>query len=264
MDAAFGKLMKAVDDLDLRDTTMVFFTSDNGPAKTAYHPSGSAGPLRDKKGYISDGGIRVPGIIRWPGKIPPESQSDTPVIGTDILPTFCEIAGIAAPQDRVLDGASILPLLKGQPIDRRTPLYWHFYAASGRQKVAIRIGDWKLAAELDAEPVRDRGGVDPRDQQTIKTAGLGEMELYNLKEDIGETTDLKSTEPTRFVQMRGILEAKYREVQRETPTWPAWEFARYEGQRIAWPPYRGARSTPPRTPLIPPVYHDNPALETIE
>ncbi len=264
MDAAFGELMSALDTLKLRDNTLVFFTSDNGPAKTGIHPHGSAGPLRDKKGYIADGGIRVPGIIRWPGKTQPGSESDTPIIGTDMLPTFCEIAGIPAPKDRALDGCSILPLFHGRPMERTTPMYWHFYAASGEQKVAIRIGDWKLSAEMDAEQVRDRGGINASDQQTIKTAGLGKMALYNLKDDIGETGDLKTSEPSRFAEMRKTLEAKYREVQAESPTWPEWDFARYESQRIAWPPYRGSRRVPLRTPLIPPAYHDNPDIKTIE
>lgn len=264
MDAAFGKLMTAIDDLGLRDNTLVFFTSDNGPAKTSFHPHGSADPLRDKKGYIADGGIRVPGILRWPGHTRAGSQSDTPIIGTDLLPTFCEIAGVPVPQDRALDGASILPLLDGQPIKRSTPLYWHFYAARGNQKVAIRMGEWKLSAEIDAEPVRQRGGIDPLDQQTIKTAKLGGMQLYNLNEDIAETTDLKAREPARFAEMRKILEAKYREVQAESPTWPQWDFARYEAQRIAWPAYRGSRRATPRAPLIPPAYHDNPEIESVE
>ncbi len=264
MDAAFGELMTAIDNLKLRDNTFVFFTSDNGPARTVFHPHGSAGPLRDKKGHIADGGIRVPGIIRWPGKTRPGSESDMPIIGTDILPTFCEIAGIPTPKDRTLDGCSILPLFNGRPIERPTPLYWHFYASSGEQKVAIRIGDWKLSAEMEAEKARDRGGINAIDQKTIKTARLGKMTLYNLKEDLGETIDLKTNEPTRFVHMRKILETKYREVQAESPTWPEWEFARYEAQRIAWPPYRGSRRVPFRVPLIPPTYHDNPAIKTIE
>ena len=71
MDAAFGRLMSVVDELNLADDTLVFFTSDNGPAKTAFHPNGSAGPLRAKKGHIAEGGIRVPGILRWPGRLPP-------------------------------------------------------------------------------------------------------------------------------------------------------------------------------------------------
>ena len=264
MDAAFGELMKAVDELKLRENTLVFFTSDNGPAKTGFHPNGSAGPLRDKKGYISDGGIRVPGILRWPGRTKSGSVSDTPIIGTDVLPTFCEIAGIDAPSDRAIDGTSFLPLFDNNPIQRKTPLYWHFYAASGPQKVAVRMGDWKLSAELDAPPPKHRGSITSEDQQTIKTAKLGKMELYNLKSDIAETTDLKSSEPTRFKRMKKILTAKYLEVQKETPTWPAWEFAKYEGQRIEWPSYRGARRVPERATKIPARYIDNPLIEAIE
>jgi arylsulfatase A len=264
MDAAFGELMQAVDRLSLRPDTFVIFTSDNGPAKTGFHPNGSAGPLRDKKGYIPDGGIRVPGIIRWPGKTKAGTVSDTPIIGTDILPTFCAMAGIQPPSDRALDGTNILPLFEGRPIKRQTPLYWHFYFASGQQKVAIRMGDWKLSAELAGPAPRQRGNIDPDDQQAIKTAKLGKMELYNLKNDIAETTDMKSAEPRRFEQMRNLLTAKYREVQAESPTWPAWEFARYESQRIEWPSYRGARKVPERPAKIPATYQDNPRIETVE
>jgi arylsulfatase A len=264
MDAAFGELMKALNALELEKNTLVFFTSDNGPAKTTFHPDGSAGPLRDKKGYISDGGIRVPGILRWPGRIKAGSESDVPVIGTDLLPTLCEIAGISPPRDRALDGASILPLFNNRPIQRTTPLYWHFFAASGEQKVAIRMGDWKLSATLDAPPPRNRGGIDPVDQQMIKTAPLADMALYHISSDIAETTDLKSAEPKRFAQMKQVLENKYREVQNESPTWPAWEFARYESERIEWPDYRGAKSVPHRDAKIPARYLNNPEIETIE
>ena len=264
MDAAFGRLMKTVDELKLRDNTMVFFTSDNGPAKTSFHPNGSAGPLRDKKGYIADGGIRVPGIIRWPGKTKPATVSDSPIIGTDLLPTLCEITGIQTPKDRVIDGTSFLPIFDGKRIERKTPMYWHFYAASGKQKVAIRMDDWKLSAEMDAPKTRNRGGIDPADQKTIKTAGLGRMELYNLKNDIGESTDLSTIEADRFNIMKKILETKYREVQAESPTWPAWDFARYESQRIEWSDYRGKRKVPHRDAKIPAKYLDNPLIETIE
>ena len=89
------------------------FTSDNGPAVTAQHPYGSAGPLRDKKGYLTEGGIRVPGIVRWPGKIKPGSTSDEPVCGVDFLPTVCELTGIKPPADRTIDGASIMPVFSG-------------------------------------------------------------------------------------------------------------------------------------------------------
>lgn len=264
MDSAFGDLMKEVDELGLRDETLVLFTSDNGPAKTAYHPNGSAGPLRDKKGYVTDGGIRVPGILRWPTQIKSGGESDEPVIGTDLLPTLCELAEIKLPTDRKLDGASLTPLWRGGKVQRKTPLYWHFYGANGNHKVAIRIGDWKLSAELDAGPIRQRGGIDSMDQHVIKTAKLGRMDLYNLAEDISEATDLKERYPDRFAEMRMLLESMYREVQAESPTWPEWESARYESQRIQWPAYRGAKAVQPRTPAIPADYHDNPSLQGID
>ncbi|MEE3369252.1 MAG: sulfatase-like hydrolase/transferase, partial [Planctomycetota bacterium] len=109
MDDAFGRLMKAIDEQNLRENTMVFFTSDNGPAIIKSHPHGSAGPLRGKKGVVYEGGIRVPGIIRWPGHITPETVSNVPLSGVDLLPTLCEIVGVDPPQDRAIDGTSFLP-----------------------------------------------------------------------------------------------------------------------------------------------------------
>src|SRR6185436_501765 len=109
MDAAFGRLMRTLDEDGLRENTFVIFTSDNGPAITPFHPHGSAGPLRDKKGSMYEGGIRVPGLVRWPGKTKPASVSDEPVCGVDYLPTICAVTGVQPPQDRKLDGASFLP-----------------------------------------------------------------------------------------------------------------------------------------------------------
>ncbi|MBK9169571.1 MAG: sulfatase-like hydrolase/transferase, partial [Bryobacterales bacterium] len=126
LDDSFGQLMGALDELKLRENTLVFFTSDNGPAVTAIHPHGSAGGLRDIKGSVYEGGIRVPGMLRWPEKTRAGQVVDEPVSGVDWLPTLCEIAGIAPPRDRAIDGTSLLPAIQGRPIQRRTPLYWHF------------------------------------------------------------------------------------------------------------------------------------------
>ncbi len=144
MDAAFGRLMAALDQQNLRDETLVVFTSDNGPAITAIHPYGSAGPLRSKKGFLYEGGIRVPGMIRWPGRIEPGRESDEPICGVDWLPTLCAVTGIQPPEDRKIDGSDIRPLFDGRPVKRKTPLYWQFdYVQSGPQ-VAMREGDWKI------------------------------------------------------------------------------------------------------------------------
>ncbi len=240
MDEAVGRLMRCLDELKLRDDTLVFFTSDNGPAITRIHPHGSAGPLRDKKGSMYEGGIRVPGILRWPGHTRPGSVSDEPVCGVDVLPTLCALAGVAVPADRAIDGASFLPILEGKPIERKTPLYWQYNYAISKPKVAMRDGDWKILAHLHANPPRLRPGSRQTAEEAkwFKTAKLTTFELYNLRRDIGETTDLAEREPERLAEMSARLRKLYREIQEESPVWPAWHWARYhERERIKWPDY---------------------------
>jgi arylsulfatase A len=232
MDDAMGRLLAALDDMKLRDDTLVIFTSDNGPAITRWHPHGSAGPLREKKGHVYEGGIRVPGIVRWPGRIEPGTVCDEPVSGVDLLPTLCALAGAEVPGDRAVDGASILPLFEGEPLERTTPLYWQFNFARSEPKVAMRIGPWKILATLDVETPRPTADIRAEDQRKIKTARLADMELYHLGRDIGETNDLSDEEPERLAAMAEKLRALYREVQAETPVWPEWESPHLEGQRI--------------------------------
>jgi hypothetical protein len=100
--------------------------------------------------------------------------------------------------------------------------------------------------------------VGVEDQRDIKTAKLGQMELYNLKADRAETRDRAGAEPKRLAQMTAQMKKIYVGVQKDTPQWPAWEFARYEGQRIQWPPFRGARKVEPRKPKIPGDFRSNP------
>jgi arylsulfatase A len=221
MDDAFGRLMRGLDELGLRDNTFVMFTSDNGPAITPRHPHGSAGPLRDKKGSVYEGGIRVPGMIRWPGKVQPGKESDEPACGVDFLPTVCEITGLNVPADRRVDGASLVPVFSGGMVRRTTPLYWHFNHAFGGPLVALRSGDWKIVATLDKEAQRGTA-ITPETERAFKTAELKEFELYNLMNDIGEKQNLAAAEPAKFGEMKTLLAAKYREVRDEAPTWPAW------------------------------------------
>jgi arylsulfatase A len=236
MDDAFGRLMRYLDEQNLRDTTFVFFTSDNGPAITPYHPYGSTGGLRDKKGYVTEGGIRVPGIIRWPGRVEAGSVSDTPVCGVDFLPTVCELVGIDPPRDRKLDGTSIAPLLAGRPLERKEPLYWHFNRAAGDFHVAMRVGDWKMLARLDKAPPRGNDVV-AAEEAEFKSAEPVEFALYNLREDPAETKDLAAAMPDRVAELKTRLVAKYHEVRAESPTWPEWKFDNREGKQIVWPEY---------------------------
>ena len=237
MDDALGRLMKVLAEEGLADSTLVWFTSDNGPAITAQHPHGSAGPLRDKKGFVTEGGIRVPGIIRWPGHIWPGGTSDEPVCGVDFLPTVCELVNIKPPRDRTIDGTSIEPVLSGGKVERNEPLYWHFNRAAGEFQVALRQGDWKILARLDKLPAARGNDITEADEAQFKAAEPVSFALYNLREDIGETKELSAAEPARLAELKALLVKKYHEVRAESPTWPTWKFDNREGQRIEVPQY---------------------------
>jgi arylsulfatase A len=201
MDAAFGRVMKALDDLKLADTTFVFFTSDNGPEGdgTKGRTRGSTGGLRGRKRAVYEGGIRVPGLVRWPGQIKAGSVIDAPVIGSDFFPTALAAAGVKPPKDVTLDGANLLPLLTGKAdtVERTQPLYWRLDMAPNDRHVAFRDGDWKLVADKE-----------------LKT-----FELYNLKADPKEATDVKETEAKRFETMQAALEKHQAAVVAEGPDW---------------------------------------------
>ncbi len=200
MDFAFGQLMKSLDEQKLTDSTFVFFTSDNGPEGngTTSPGRGSSGGLRERKRSMHEGGIRVPGLARWPGKIPAGTKSEVPIIGSDVFPTMLGIAGVKPPADRVLDGVDVLPALTGKAtkLERPQPLYWRLLMAPNA-KVAMRVDDWKILANAE----------------------LTEFELYNLKTDPKEATDLKSAEPQRFAALREQLLKHNAAVDAEGPDW---------------------------------------------
>jgi arylsulfatase A len=199
MDDAFGRLMAAVDDMGYRDNTVVFFTSDNGPEGngTKGRTRGSTGGLRGRKRHTHEGGIRVPGIIRWPGHIKPGTTSETPVIGSDIFTTICMIAEAPLPSDRTIDGANLLPLFGGQAVQREQPMYWRNHLAPERFRVGLRLGDWKIIGSDD----------------------LTSFELYNIADDPQETTNLAEAEPKRFRELRATLIDHDRSVLKDGPDW---------------------------------------------
>jgi arylsulfatase A len=165
----------------------------------------------------------------------PGTVSDEPICGVDFLPTVCALTGLTPPQDRTLDGTSFLPALEGQPVARRTPLYWHFNRATSPVKVAVRLGDWKLLATLDQPPAPRGNDISAATEQDFKSAEPASFELYNLRTDLGEKTDLSGKEPSKFAELKSALLAKYREVRAESPTWPEWKFTGSEGRKIIWP-----------------------------
>jgi arylsulfatase A-like enzyme len=201
LDDGIGRIMKKLDELKVADRTVVFFFSDNGGLSVkegANTPATSNAPLRTGKGYLYEGGIRVPCLVHWPGVTKPGSVSDKPVISVDFLPTILEIAGVKPP-DRPIDGVSLVPLLKqaGEPKPRE--LYWHYPHYSnqgGRPSGAVRAGDWKLLEFYED----------------------GKLEVYNLKDDIGEKNDLAPTMPDKVKDLQQRLAAWRKQVNAQMPT----------------------------------------------
>ncbi len=200
MDHAFGMLMKSLDEQKLSESTFVFFTSDNGPEGDGIKSPGrgSSGGLRGRKRDMHEGGIRVPGMARWPGMINAGSTCDVPVIGSDVFPTLLGIAGVKVPTDRTLDGVNVLPALKGiaAKLERPQPLFWRLHMAPN-MKIAMRIDDWKILADET----------------------LSDFELYNLKTDEKETTDLKDKEPVMFATLKAKLLQHNASIEAEGPDW---------------------------------------------
>ena len=203
MDYEFGRLTKTLDEMGLRDKTFVFFTSDNGPeTPNRYRGSqrsfGSPGKLRGMKLHIYEGGIRVPGIIRWPARVKAGSVCDEPVNGTDTLPTLCDIAGIDVPHDRAIDGASILPIFGGKQVNRKVPLYWRYDKALSKPfTVAMREGNWKILADNK----------------------MTKFELYNLRRDIAEKQNLAESETRHLEAMKKVLARLHAEIDAEGTKW---------------------------------------------
>lgn len=196
MDDAVGRLLDKVDQFGLTDNTVVMFLSDNGGVDSLYDNT----PLRAGKGSAYEGGIRVPFIVRWPGKVFPGSVCETPVHVTDIYPTLVEIAGGEMKQHPVIDGESIVPLLQQKGRWTRDALYWymplydHLWGAT--PSAVIREGDYKLI-EFFGDYIDIELGY--------KYIPEGRTELYDLRNDIGETNDLSRSLPEKAKTMRKKL-----------------------------------------------------------
>lgn len=181
MDRDVGRILSLLEALHLTDNTVVLFTSDNGAtwvggADTEFFESNA--PLRGRKAQLWEGGIRVPLIVRWPGRIPTGVVENLPSAFWDILPTLTELAGARTPDG--VDGVSLVPTLLGRPADqeRHEYLYWEF-----SQGQAVRLGDWKgIRANPDAD-----------------------LELYDLANDIGEEQDVAADQPDVVAQIEEIM-----------------------------------------------------------
>jgi arylsulfatase A-like enzyme len=204
IDWQVGGLMDTLEELGLADRTLVIYSSDNGPQLNV-EGHGSAGPLRDGKWTNFEGGIRVPAIARWPGVVPPGSRNDEITTIMDLLPTFCEIAGVDLPQDRVLDGRSILPYLKGE--NPASPIHGTWVVPGA----AIRHGDWKLLTR-DQKPGGSKADQVGKTDRVPAKAGS----LFNLKDDLGETTDVSKAHPERVADLTRLMDRFMSELNANT------------------------------------------------
>ncbi|MFT5143396.1 MAG: arylsulfatase A [Rhodothermales bacterium] len=234
LDRAFGNLMDGMDAAGLTDETLSIFTSDNGPESPVNFEESRGewtDPLRDRsfgtpgiwrgmKRYPYEGGHRVPGIARWPGRVQAGTVSDALINGTDFLPTLAELAGVPIPTDRAIDGISFVPALNGRPLHRDRPVFWFFPAHEDTYylmpHVAMRSAGWTLL-----------GWLNPKDPDALimdwlKEESLGRFALYDLDSDPEQRNDLLLAQPERAEVMIGEMRAFWAEIQLDSPRWEEW------------------------------------------
>ncbi len=225
LDNAIGRFLDAVRDMGLDENTVVFFSSDNGPeVLNSHHGSprsyGTAWPYHGQKIQLFEGSVRVPGMIRWPGKIRPR-VSNEPNSTLDVLPTICELAGATPPNGRLIDGVSLVGhLLNEEPVRRQAPLYWQFdrienWVTTGeeyqrRYDGARKIDDPSPAAMVRSGPYVLRGY---RSGEPYTTPDR--FELYNIVEDRLEQNELSSAEPETFAALVNVMKTIHAEVDRD-------------------------------------------------
>ncbi|WP_414664958.1 sulfatase [Horticoccus sp. 23ND18S-11] len=213
VDESVGRVMAVLDELNLADNTLLIFTSDNGGVggyvREGVKKDGSDvtdnAPLRSGKGSLYEGGTRVPFVVRWPGRVKAGATCDTPAIHVDIYPTLVEAAGGRLPATQVFDGESLLPLMRNVSARlTRDAIFQHFpgYLGAGVDSwrttpvSLVQAGDWKLMEYLED----------------------GRLELYNLRDDIGETKNLAATSPEKAAELHARLNAWRAAINAPMPT----------------------------------------------
>ncbi len=184
MDADVGRFVNLLKELKIDNNTVILFTSDNGPHHEGGHDHeffDSNGPLRGYKRDLYEGGIRVPMIVRWPGKVQPGTTTDHPFAFWDYMPTACELAGIQAPENT--DGISYLPALHGKNQPQHEYLYWKFQG-NNHDKQAVRSGSWKA----------------------VRPAAGAPIELYDLSQDTGEDHNIADQHPEIIEKMKNYIQ----------------------------------------------------------
>ena len=203
LDWSVGQILDALKQHEIDDRTLVIFTSDNGPWLNFGDHAGSAGPLREGKGTMFEGGYRVPCVARWPGVIPAGSRCDELCSTMDIVPTVANLIDAPLAADRKIDGKDIMQLLSGAP-DAKSP-HDYFYCYYGRQLHAVRDPRWKLHLPHSYRTLAGAEGGTGGKPVRYKTGTIGQ-ELFDLKADPGETTDVAAEHPDVVARLLAAAE----------------------------------------------------------
>ena len=208
VDESLGRMVDAVEELGVTQNTIIVFTADNGGLSNRGSTEGEISgrplatsnlPLRTGKGWLYEGGIREAFVVKWPNVTKPGFLNETDVVvGTDLFPTFLEMAGLPLQSQNHIDGGSLVPSLKGQKVSRG-PVFWHSptsrpYSTGDTDSSAVRIGNYKL----------------------LEWYNQGRVELYDLSKDIGEQNDLSEKLPEKTAEMLAVLHNWRKEIHAHT------------------------------------------------
>lgn len=205
IDWSVGQVLAALKRNDLEKDTLVIFTSDNGPWLPYGNYAGTSGGLREGKGTVWEGGTREPCIMKWPGQIPAGSVCDETAMTIDILPTMAKLIGAELPKHKI-DGLNIMPLMKAEPGAKCPHEAFAFYYRQN-QLQAVRSGPWKLVLPHEYPSMKGQEpGKDGKPGKAVSTK-VEKPELYNLKDDRNETTDVSAKHPDVMAMMQKHVEA---------------------------------------------------------
>jgi arylsulfatase A len=206
IDASVGRVLQALEANNLENDTLVIFTTDNGPWLSYGDHAGSAGPLREGKGTCWEGGVRVPCIMRWPGKIPADSACDAMLMTIDLLPTIAHLVGAELPK-HTIDGLDVWPLLAGQAAASNPhDAYLFYYERNQLQAVASGDGRWKLQLPHTYRSLAGQPGGHGGSPAKYHDVKILTPELYDLANDRGESTDVASQHPEIVSRLLAVAE----------------------------------------------------------
>ena len=198
-DRAISRVVEKLNHMGIREDTLIIYASDNGSYR-----DDRVGNLRGKKGSNWDGGIRVPGIFSWPAVIPKNRVEKQPAGLVDVLPTLCGLLNLEVPQDRMIDGSDLSPLLKGKPdsFKRHQPMFWHLQKS--RPIVAMRDGDFSLVANPDYE-ISTSNMFQESWIPRVKDGEYKDFQLFDLSKDPGQNQNIASDNPELLKELKAKL-----------------------------------------------------------